>query len=405
MIRRLPLAIILIIIGAHLAIISTPAPYDQSIDLELIEEVFIENDGDKHYPLRKLINLSLCPNSTSQISSLRRVLVDGDEVKWGEVKIDEDENPYVEIDISRLYLGPGENISLRVETRIRIFRRALHGPVLSVNNSLELEDIPSPLREKYTRKTGLFQVNNEKLREIALNLKGNTTNVLEIVLKFLNWTEYHIKYPFEVSGELRLPSYPNETLEAMIGDCDDQSNLLVTLCRIAGIPAITQVGYIFEPDRSFSGQFSGRYRVTLRNVGAHAWALVYIPPWGWIPVDPTFFKGAKIVEGYIRSEDPLDHILSSAFMMRPVIVGLNIVNSDYVSESREWAKELYDYNLTWYECVELKEVVSEKITTGVRTLAPVPKEYDRLAVIMLALSTLMISIILFSARILSRRSF
>ena len=58
------------------------------------------------------------------------------------------------------------------------------------------------------------------------------------------------------------------TITDRVGKCDCISNVFVALCRSMGIPAMVLLGY-------------------LQGEGRHAWAAVYIPPYGWIETDPT----------------------------------------------------------------------------------------------------------------------
>ena len=63
------------------------------------------------------------------------------------------------------------------------------------------------------------------------------------------------------------------TLHAGHGDCGEQTLLLMTLLRLNGIPTRWQSGWIFS---------DGRYN----NI--HDWGQLYLPPYGWVPMDVTF---------------------------------------------------------------------------------------------------------------------
>ena len=57
--------------------------------------------------------------------------------------------------------------------------------------------------------------------------------------------------------------------------CQDFTNILIQLCRIASIPCRYVSGYVFATGR-------------LRGASAtHAWAEIYLPYYGWIGLDPT----------------------------------------------------------------------------------------------------------------------
>ncbi|GAB1443922.1 hypothetical protein MASR2M39_27670 [Ignavibacteriales bacterium] len=56
------------------------------------------------------------------------------------------------------------------------------------------------------------------------------------------------------------------------GDCGIQSLLFITLCRMNGIPAKWQSGWMLHPP----------------EVNLHDWAEVYFNETGWVPVDQSF---------------------------------------------------------------------------------------------------------------------
>lgn len=364
-----PKRITFMVITAVLLLVFTTAPFrilsQNYVDLRIVEIVRVENNGDKVFSLENFVNASLYHNSSQQIAVLVSLKCNGIELNRSQVKYDEDGNPYVELDLPIKEIEPGESVEFSAITKVRVYERSIQGPKLSIENSGTLDDIPEELKEKYTTETKLYQTKNEKLVQLAMRIKGNETNVLKIVLLFLNWTEHNIKYPF---GGLRPPSYPSETYESGVGDCDDQANLLVTLCRIVGIPAITQGGLIFLPRNPLTRYQltygNGVYEIEFRRGGGHGWALVYIPPWKWVAVDCTFFEGAYTSpEGHIRSENLLDHIVGAAFYRKYVIVGFNVTVSDYVEECREWLTDLDQYNLHWYEKLRIEISPFETTTT------------------------------------------
>ena len=131
-----------------------------------------------------------------------------------------------------------------------------------------------------------------------------------------------------IYGSAEGPRYPNETYSERRGDCDDQAILLITLCRIVGIPAYLQVGCIYD----FLGYNSDTYwegHVTSvqKQIGWHGWAIVYVPPWGWLPVDLTYVYGDL-------TSNPLNAISRAAVTGQNVIQYMNFIHTDYVGGSR-----------------------------------------------------------------------
>ncbi|MCD0175654.1 transglutaminase domain-containing protein [Deinococcus sp. 14RED07] len=67
------------------------------------------------------------------------------------------------------------------------------------------------------------------------------------------------------------------TLRDAQGDCGEYANLLSALCRAVGIPARPVMGWLCAP------WFSG----------AHAWAEVWLEPYGWTPVDANLARESR----------------------------------------------------------------------------------------------------------------
>jgi len=154
--------------------------------------------------------------------------------------------------------------------------------------------------------------------------------VLSIVKNFVAWIADNVTYDSD-----EVPRYPNETYIQRRGDCDDQAILLITLCRIIGIPAYLQIGCIFQlgslpTQDEYWIDIHGRAHVTSvsKQIAWHGWAIVYVPPWGWLPVDLTYVYGGLT--------NPLNAIKGAAVTGQDVIQYMNFTHSDYVGSSRQF---------------------------------------------------------------------
>jgi len=235
---------------------------------------------------------------------------------------DENGNPMAYLDFPESELEPRENLTYQVCYRIVLKPRALSQIFVNVSGSLA--DIPESLKASYCS-SGFWQSDVSLIRDLAFSIAGNGTNVLSILSDYILWITQNIEY-----GSLDVPRFPNETLLGGTGDCDDQANLLIGLCRAVGIPAYLQIGCIYMPERppSTSNYWDGLWTSTLTDIGWHGWAMVYVPPWGWLPVDLTYSRG--------DSSDPLSHITSSAVITDPTVQYANVTVTDYVSDSRRF---------------------------------------------------------------------
>jgi len=239
------------------------------------------------------------------------------------LKNDTEGNPTAVLQFPKSELTPGENLNYTVTYRVLSKPRIL--PSISEEGSQTLNEIPNDLKENYTKAEGPWLTNDTDLQDLAHGIAGDETKVLTIVKNFAAWiaNESNIRYETHDS-----PLYPNETLELREGDCDDKAILLVTLCRVYGIPSYLQLGCIYEP-LTFSNEtyWQGHVTVISKGISWHGWAIVYVPPWGWLPVDLTYVLG--------DTSNPLNTIKKAAVTWQWVIQYMNYTKSDYVASSRE----------------------------------------------------------------------
>lgn len=118
-----------------------------------------------------------------------------------------------------------------------------------------------------------------ELRTLAAEIIGTETNPLRKAEKFFYWIDENIRYVGEMEYSL-MPSVIEKALVTRSGDCGVQALLFIALCRVSGIPARWQSGWETKP----------------LAPNMHDWAEFYIPPYGWLPVDPSY--------GVRKSDDP-----------------------------------------------------------------------------------------------------
>lgn len=101
---------------------------------------------------------------------------------------------------------------------------------------------------------------NPTIRSLANSLTSDTATVYENVKNIYDYVRQNVEYQTLSGSE---PKSCIETLADGTGDCDDQSILLISLCRASDIPAWLAFGTLYDEVRS--------------EWGAHAWAEIYIP--------------------------------------------------------------------------------------------------------------------------------
>jgi len=255
---------------------------------------------------------------------------------------DADGNIVAVLDFGKEFIGPGEKINYNITYKLIFRERSL--PPISEEKSGTLSDIPEHLRREYCKPTNLWQSNISELNKTARSIMGGETKVLVIVKNLINWIAENIKY-----NTSEIPRYPNETFYTRLGDCDDQANLLITFCRAIGIPAYLQMGCIYIERHNISKPYwSGHLFIKQIRVGWHGWAIVYIPPWGWLPVDLTYVEGDLKV-------NPLNSITSSAIVKHYTFQYINITKTDYIAETISMKRFLEAHEFYIYEEDEIEE--------------------------------------------------
>jgi hypothetical protein len=182
-----------------------------------------------------------------------------------------------------------------------------------------LSDIPSKLVDDYCLETETFN-STEDMELLAQSLATGQTTVLSVVIDMIDWIVENVKY-----SNFEVPMYPGETLEDLAGDCDDQAILLISMLRSIGVPALLQIGVVFSDKiNSEKTSWGGHLAIQQLGVGWHGWAMVYVPPWGWLPVDLTLSG----------EDDPMKVILNAPQYEDYVVTAFNVSSQPYIGNSR-----------------------------------------------------------------------
>lgn len=132
-------------------------------------------------------------------------------------------------------------------------------------------DKRSKLYKEYTRERDAHIRFTPELRMLADSLTRGTDNPVEKVERIFRYIDAH--FPWASAREYStIPNIPMYALQNRHGDCGQVSLLLITLCRIANIPAHFQSGFQMHPGA----------------VNLHDWAEVYFEGVGWVPVDQSY---------------------------------------------------------------------------------------------------------------------
>ncbi len=110
-----------------------------------------------------------------------------------------------------------------------------------------------------------------KLKELTESIVGDEDNPLLKARKIWNWVVNHVIYTY-VHDYALFDNISEYAATKKRGDCGIQAILLITMLRLAGIPARWQSGWYANPVKP----------------GMHDWAQFYVEPYGWVYADPSF---------------------------------------------------------------------------------------------------------------------
>jgi len=128
------------------------------------------------------------------------------------------------------------------------------------------------------------------LKQTVEQLVAGEPNPLARARRIFHWIAKTGQYCAEQEYST-IPSLSEKMFTVRKGDCGLQAMLFITLCRLAGIPARWQSGWVTFPDAW----------------NMHDWAEFYVEPWGWLPADVSYglktSDNPKIREFYFGHQD------------------------------------------------------------------------------------------------------
>lgn len=271
--------------------------------------------------------------------------------EWHQIKIINSSHPLLQnekdVDGNRISviemdreIPPGEKITFDVTYSIHSTAREMEQK--KIGESGGKDSIPQSLIVEYCMPTGTFNYSIHEIGGLASRLAGEQEQVLSIVTDFVDWISTNLTY-----GNFDLPRLPNETLSTGVGDCDDQAILLISMLRSQNIPSYLQLGIVVN-ERIENNRMAWDEHLEIKQggVGWHGWAMVYIPPWGWTPIDLTLTQGGSAIEiindspQYAGNVIPFVNINKQKYIEEASETRANIINSSIYVIINESGQEM-----------------------------------------------------------------
>ncbi|MFP4112243.1 MAG: transglutaminase-like domain-containing protein [Candidatus Woesearchaeota archaeon] len=142
---------------------------------------------------------------------------------------------------------------------------------------------------------------DEDIIELARSLSLGKDDYYEVVLDIAKWVNHNIDYNLStLTADVSQPA--SWVLENRKGVCDEMTSLFIALLRAVNIPAKYVSGVSYTNSPLFDYDF-----------GAHGWAEVYFPDYGWIPFDVTYGEYGYIDASHVALKKSIDSGESSTF--------------------------------------------------------------------------------------------
>ncbi|MBN1852894.1 MAG: hypothetical protein JW829_09225 [Pirellulales bacterium] len=132
-----------------------------------------------------------------------------------------------------------------------------------------LADIPKEIKDRYLGDDTKYCMTHPLIAKTVQNVVGDETNCYWIARRLFD----HVigKVDYELAGGWNIAP---KVLEQGTGSCSEYSFSMIALCRAAGLPARYVGSVVLRDDDAW----------TDRDI-FHRWAEVYLPNYGWVPMD------------------------------------------------------------------------------------------------------------------------
>ncbi len=193
-----------------------------------------------------------------------------------QVELDEDGNY-----LATYHLNANERIDVTVMAHIKV-----HPNREPRKSEAGLDSIPTAIKQNYTKAQAYWPVDDDQISQLANTITSAEASVYAKAKLVYDYVTSTLTYNpsraqaqnLERLGALEALNQPDQAV------CTEFSDLFIALARSIGIPAREIAGYAFTTD--------DKYLPVLGDV-LHSWVEVYIPPRGWVSIDPTWGSTTK----------------------------------------------------------------------------------------------------------------
>jgi len=133
-----------------------------------------------------------------------------------------------------------------------------------------LTQVPAEIRDAYTRNSSKLVLDDPVIQKAVKEAVGGETNPYWMAWKINKYIQDHMVYQL-LGGWNIAPT----VLARGSGSCSEYTFVMLAMCHAAGLPA------------RYAGSIVIRGDDASRDDVFHRWVEVYLPKYGWFPIDPS----------------------------------------------------------------------------------------------------------------------
>lgn len=164
-------------------------------------------------------------------------------------------------------LKPGERATTRMRVKARIYDVMYH---LFPEKAGTLRDIPADVRNRYLADDDKYRLKDPVIQAAVKEAVTRPDNPYWIARDLYDWLHDKMVY-LRIGGWDVAPT----VLQRGSGSCSEYAFVYIAMCRAAGLPA------------RYAGSVVVRGEDASFDFVYHRWVEVYLPNYGWVPVDPS----------------------------------------------------------------------------------------------------------------------
>ncbi len=164
-------------------------------------------------------------------------------------------------------VGPGEEVGARMEVEADLYQVRWFVDPERVGR---LEEIPREIREAYTQNNSKLVLDHPVIQQAVKEALQGETNPYWMAWKINRYIQQKMHYEL-LGGWNVAPT----VLSRGSGSCSEYTFVMLALCHAAGLPA------------RYAGSVVVRGDDASRDDVFHRWVEVFLPNYGWFPVDPS----------------------------------------------------------------------------------------------------------------------